>query len=397
MSEKKERKQKPKSRGNGDGSIYYSESRKRWIGQDTIGRDAAGKLQRRTVSGKPKTEVKEKVDALKNEVRTQTYIAPDRITVYQLLEALIEEDFSLNIIGEAAYLRKRAILKRIKQSELSGVAVQSVTKNQLQDYFRGIKNYSNSIIDKDVGMINRCFREAVDRKIITSNPMSCVRKPHSDRKDKKVRALTKEEQQRLLNVLRSSDIKYKEQMLLMMFTGMRMGEINALDVNDINLRFNMITIRRSITRDKNDNPIIGESAKTETSERTIPIPLQVKPLAEKIVTNYIDNKYGLLFFNQNKSRPLTTSQVNSQFKRICDKYKIIDESVPGTISLHSLRHTYATRCIEAGMPAKVLQTLIGHKDIETTLNTYCDAFEEYQSDSLDKVNEYLKQNNLMIG
>lgn len=396
MSEKKERKQKPKSRGNGDGSIYYSETKKKWIGQVTTGRDAAGKLKRRTVYGKTKTEVKEKVDALKNEVRTQTYIAPDRITVYQLLEALIEEDKELNIVNDAAYNRKKATLERIKKSSLSGISIQSVKPQQIQDYFKNITNYSNSIIGKDFGLIKRCFSEAIKRNIIIKNPMDSVRKPKSIKQDKKVRALTVDEQRKLVSVLFKDDsINYRLQLLLMIFTGMRMGEINALDVNDVNLNFKVINIRRTITKDTNEKSIIGATTKTYAGIRKLPIP---EILTDQLISysdKSIPNKDNLFFYDFRKNSPVSTSQVNLQFHRIIKKYDILNESVDGIVTLHSLRHTYATRCIEAGMPAKVLQTLLGHSDIKTTLNIYCDAFAEYQDESIEKVNKYLADNNLV--
>ena len=396
MSEKKERKQKPKSRGNGDGSIYYSETKKKWIGQVTTGRDAAGKLKRRTVYGKTKTEVKEKVDALKNEVRTQTYIAPDRITVYQLLEALIEEDKELNIVNDAAYTRKKATLERIKKSSLSGISIQSVKPQQIQDYFKNITNYSNSIIGKDFGLIKRCFSEAIKRNIIIKNPMDSVRKPKSIKQDKKVRALTVDEQRKLVSVLFKDDsINYRLQLLLMIFTGMRMGEINALDVNDVNLNFKVINIRRTITKDTNEKSIIGATTKTYAGIRKLPIP---EILTDQLISysdKSIPNKDNLFFYDFRKNSPVSTSQVNLQFHRIIKKYDILNESVDGIVTLHSLRHTYATRCIEAGMPAKVLQTLLGHSDIKTTLNIYCDAFAEYQDESIEKVNKYLADNNLV--
>lgn len=78
------------------------------------------------------------------------------------------------------------------------------------------------------------------------------------------------------------------------------------------------------------------------------------------------------------------------------KYNIIDETIEGKVDLHSLRHTYATRCIESGMPPKVLQKLLGHTDISVTLNTYCTAFDEYTGVNIEAANNYMKEQNLSI-
>lgn len=64
------------------------------------------------------------------------------------------------------------------------------------------------------------------------------------------------------------------------------------------------------------------------------------------------------------------------------------------ISTHCLRHTYGTRCIEAGMTAVVLQRLMGHKDVTVTLNTYTSVFNRFKEDKLEKVNTYLNNNQL---
>ena len=66
-------------------------------------------------------------------------------------------------------------------------------------------------------------------------------------------------------------------------------------------------------------------------------------------------------------------------------------------SLHSLRHTFATRCIEAGIQAKVLQHLLGHSDIRITLNTYCDAFESFQRENIAMADEYLASMGISFG
>ena len=108
-----------------------------------------------------------------------------------------------------------------------------------------------------------------------------------------------------------------------------------------------------------------------------------------------DRTSGRLFSSTN-GKILTTQQVNYQFWSLMNKGGILDSSVAGKVNLHSLRHTFASRCIEGGMPAKVLQTVLGHKDISTTLNVYCDCFEKYEQEHMDIANEYMRANNLAI-
>ena len=233
-------------------------------------------------------------------------------------------------------------------------------------------------------MLKYTFREAKKRKIIIDNPMEDMKKPKSRKVKEKVRALTVDEQKRLFEVLTTKDINYSEQMLLSMLTGMRMGEINALEVKDVNFDFNTIHINKTISRGERGQAILSNSAKTEAGSRTIPINERVK----SILMDCIQNKTEGLVFTR-KRKLVTTSQVNCQYIRVMQKYNIIDDNIPGRVDLHSLRHTYATRCIEGGVQPKVLQKLLGHTDISITLNTYCDAFETYTKANLDLANRYM--------
>lgn len=373
---------KTKSRGNGEGTIYYSDTHKLWVSQVTLNNG-----KRKTVYGKTRKAVKDTMLKIQTDLSLNKYVDKSEITAEQLIKQLIDEDRKLNIVSDNAYLRKEAVYNIIRKSDLGTAPIQKISESAIISFLSEQSGkYSDSTINKIYSLLNRCFKEAVRKGVIVNNPMEQVRKPKSKKQNAKVRALTVNEQKTLISVLsKNNKAKYKEQMLLMLYTGMRMGEINALDVKDVNLTFKTITIRRSVTRDDKEHTIIGKTTKTYAGMRTLPLSEPAVNLLTAYLQTYIPNTENLLFYDYRAHKVVTTSQVNMELCRLLKKYNIIDTDIPGKVSLHSLRHTYATRCIESGMPAKVLQMLLGHTDIKTTLNTYCDAFDNFKSEHIKKL------------
>ena len=370
----------------GEGTIFFSNSQKRWMGQMNVGKDENGKVKRKSVYGKTPEEVKEKLNQIKYSIYSGTFLDISSITFYQLAKQMQDDKLAMNEIQEQTYYRNLETLKLT--ADINNIPLQQINYSMVKELLISKINYSQSTIRKIYGIMNQCFKEAVKRKIIIENPLGDMRIPKSKKKPLKIRAMTVDEEKRFIEVLMTEPTRYTDQMLISVFTGMRMGEVNALTIDDFNLNFNFINIDKTIAKGENGEAFINDNPKTDAGNRTVPINSLVKPVIDRIIKDYEPTADGYLF-HTDRGTLVATSVVNFEFRRIIEKYHIKDESVKGTLSLHSLRHTYATRSIEAGMPPKVLQKLLGHTDIKVTLDTYSDVFESFQTENVEKVDNYM--------
>lgn len=381
-----------KKKGNGEGTIYKDAKTGKWRGFVTVGYKENGKQKRKSVTGNTKEEVYIKMAQIKNDIYTGAFIDTSDITVYQLGLQMLNDKLAMNRVKQSTYSRSIETLKRLKP--LWNVRLQQANPLQINEFLISEIEKSQSTLNKDRILLNEIFSEALKRDIINKNPMEKVDKPKSKKQTRKIRALTVDEQKKLVEVLTGEDIKYSAQMLISLFTGMRMGEVNALQVQDVNLKSGRIDISNTVSSDNTNNgKAYINTTKTEAGARSIPLPESIKRL---VLACIAFKKRDDLLFIRKDGRIITTNQVNSEFSRICKKYNIIDDTVKGDVTLHSLRHTYATRAIESGFNAKSLSKLMGHTDVSITLNTYADAFEQFERDNLEKQAEYMKSIGLDI-
>ena len=172
--------------------------------------------------------------------------------------------------------------------------------------------------------------------------------------------------------------------------GKKYNSINLLDASqtsgllDINLENKMLSISRTLTKDRNKKTIIGPT-KTKNGKRNLEITELIEDIIQDSLNNKIENKNKVLFCQENK-KLYEDNTINSAFKRICK-----NAGITKPVNTHMLRHTFATRCIEAGVDLPVLQRLMGHANIETTINTYGDIYNYYKQKETQKIIDYLKR------
>ena len=369
-----------KQKGNGEGTIYpvyYKDNNgkntdklKHWVGQYYIGD------KRKSIYGKTRKEVRDKLIVKLNEVQKNIIVDKCDITVYELGKSILETKLSTNTIKETSYITLKNSLNKIKESDIANIKIQKITYSLIQEFLNTLTDLSNSYIQKIIIMLNQIFKEAVKRNYIYKNPMLNIIRPVSKNKDKTVKALSLTEQKELLKIIKGH--KFEDIYTIEMFSGMRCGEILALTPDDIDLKNNIIHINKTVSHNKN-NELIIHSTKTDTSVRDIPITELFKRNIKHSLSHMKINPLNLIF-STNKCTINSVSNINCELKRLAKKYNFSNKD----ISTHMLRHTYATRCIESGMPVEILQKLLGHKNIQTTINTYTTIFDKYKNDEVLK-------------
>lgn len=377
------------------GFICYRKERKKWTVRFPIYDAETGKNRTKSKDFDTEEEAKQYLAMVNYQKENPLYIKHNGIPFCEMMKVNQKLKLDTNQITEVTYLRNLQIIQQIEKYPIGKERIDDITSEELQEFMNEHKYLSNSSINKLYQQLSSTFKVAINRGYMLRNPMVNVLKPKSDKQDKKVRALTFEEQQMFTEFLMSRDItdcKYKNVYLIQMFMGLRIGEVLALMNKDIDLKNKKMTIKKTLTKDELGNTIMGKSTKTYAGKRVVPIPeFLMDSIIEQmqIAEGQINNEDKLLF--KPDDRQYTEREnVNTELKRILKRYFGIED-----ITTHSLRHTYGTRCIESGMQPVVVQKLMGHTDIQVTLNTYTSVFDEFKEREVEKVNQYYLKGNMI--
>ena len=382
-------------RGNGEGSVCRRPDG-RWQGSITIGRDDRGRLIRKYFYGKTRKETSEKLNRAIEELRDNRFInKSDNPTVEQWCHEWLWS-YKRNSVKQKTFDQYETILRThiipdigdIRLADLKTMHIQRII-NKMHD-----SGLSHRTIEVMKIVIHAALKQAQRNKLVGENVCENVVLPR--KQPKRIRVLNEDEQTKLIAALKDNYIG--RGLLFALYTGMRRGEVLALKWSDYDKNEKTISITKALSRvrtyNKNGNKtmLTVTTPKTDTSIRTVPlIDKAVELLAEHkrkqerymelVGDYYTDND---LIFSSSRGDYLDPGNFNRKLNKTVKKIGI------PRISPHVLRHSFATRGLEAEVSLKAMQELLGHSSITVTGDIYTHILKEQKRKEISKLNDVFK-------
>ena len=199
--------------------------------------------------------------------------------------------------------------------------------------------------------------------------------------EKPIESFNKEEQKTLERAVLADKRDKMFGIILCLYTGLRIGEVLALEWTDIDFVKGVLTVSKTCYDGQDESGRscrITGTPKTESSKRTIPIPKQLIPHLREIKKRST-SKYVV----GNGDKVITVRSYQRSFELLLQKLKISHHG------FHALRHTFATRAIECGMDVKSLSEILGHKNPTITLKRYVHSFMEHKREYMNRLGKLL--------
>ncbi|GCF95675.1 site-specific integrase [Enterococcus florum] len=351
------------------GHNIYKRRDGRWEGRYTKGRKENGRIHYGYVYGKSFGEVKAKLYPLKAKYEQLREKNGEATIAFQEWGAvwlmMIQSEVKESTYGNYYYKLNKYVFPKIGDYGLNELTVEIGAEMVAELIDLGL---AISTIGAILRIINQCLNEAKRKGQISENPFALIKLPKS--KSGKTGALTREEQRKLEIAAITERKSYGLPTLLSLYSGMRIGEISALQWKDIDFDTNLIRVKHTFQRimttsEDKKTELVYTNSKTDSSVRVV-------PLSDSMRTLLWDHKKQAKgeFVFSNKVYPPEPRLLTYHFHRIRKKAGLEN------VHFHQLRHTFATRCIETQGDIASVSAILGHRSTQMTLDTYTDALLE---------------------
>ncbi len=389
-------------RGNGEGSISKRPDGT-WWARITIGVDKNGKQKRKAFYGKTRQEVQKKMTAALNEINTNTYIEPSKLTLETWLNNWFNES-SLNSIKQSTRVSYETFITKHISPVIGKIKLQNLRPDIIQKFYNdklengrldGKGGLSPKTIKNIHVMLHEALEQALKNGLIARNVTEAVTLPKITKKE--MRVLTSDEQSRLLKLCNNENNGIF--VILALSTGMRLGEILGLKWEDINFKNKLLTVKRTVNRLKNYNSnidsktaLIVNSPKTENSIRIIPLNEKILKCLKSYKTFQNEKYFKLGVHMEEDNFVFPNSLGNTGEPKTYQKIftNLTKEANIENAHFHCLRHTFATRALEEGIPAKTVSEILGHANVSTTLDLYSHVLLDTKRNAIERMSKFIE-------
>ncbi len=248
------------------------------------------------------------------------------------------------------------------------------------------RKYTNAVIKHSRLVMYMLFDSALENELIQKNPVTKSVKCSGGKESKKSRALTREEQKLFLEAIKGTNVY--NQYAIILQTGLRVGEMVGLRWADVDFENKVIHVERTMGYYASIGQWVVGEPKTENGVRDIPLTQEAVNILKNQkeacrLLNAKSTEFSDLVFLREDGTPMKNCAYDSRLSKLCRRVGIEHFSV------HALRHTFATRCIESGMKPKTLQMLLGHSNIGITMDLYVHVLDDEKEKEIECVERSL--------
>jgi len=374
----------PRQRGNGEGS-YRKRENGSWEGRILIN----GRSHSRY--GKTKAEAQRQINELiRLSQKGLLFTSTNTATLSEWVSQWIADTVSLQ--RKSSTVRNYTVIAKHIPQEIGSIKLQNLRPTDIQRLIKILTTKQIKVkpdapvkflSPRTIGLVRQVIRaamnDAIAKNLITYNPAASVTMPRLERKEMKT--LSRDDINKL--IASEMDEPLLPCIIFIIFTGLRRGEALGLRWADIDLAAGAIHIVQSLTRAAKGFAL--SDPKTLTSKRMIPLPQTALDILaqQRAKSSAADNPQNLVFAYPDGT-PYSPDSLRKILTRILTKLDI------PTIRVHDLRHTFASQMLMAEVNPKVVQELMGHSTITTTLGTYSHTTPSLKMSAATTLETYLK-------
>lgn len=272
----------------------------------------------------------------------------------------------------------RDVLKKHVIPILGYVPVKALNGEIIQRFVCKLnETYSSGTVNTVIAVLLKSLNDARINGVISAGDMPAFHRPQKVLR--RVECFNSKEQRSIEKYILESKKKRLFGIIICFYTGLRIGELLALEWSDVDLENGRLNVNKSCHYGRDINGIykrIVEAPKTESSDRIVPIPRELTKYFKMMDTGDCLNVVS------HNGKPVPTRTYQAAFTSILKKLGIENRC------FHSIRHTFATRALESGMDVRTLSELMGHKNPSVTLSRYAHSLIEHKTLMMEKLVKY---------